>query len=460
MPDHNLTEAPINGLIKKIALPVSIGFFFNTMYNVIDTYYGGKISTEALAALSLSFPIYFLIIIFDSGTSTGITALISNMIGEGNKEKAKEYVGQGISYSIIVSIILTILGLVFSPFLFRLLGASGEYLNTALLFMDTIFYGSIFFMLISVINSVLQATGNTTTYRNFLIAGFLLNFIFDPWFLYGGLGVPALGIRGIAMGTVTVEFLGCIYIFLKALKTGLISKETFGYMKPEFKAIREIAAQAIPASLNMATIGIGIFVITYFISNFGENAVAAYGIATRVEQITLLPTIGLTIAALSIIGQNNGAKKFQRIKETLRLCIRYGLTMMFIGAILIFFLRKYLMEIFTQNPAVLLIGTHYLLFACLTFLAYALLFINVSALQGMKKPMYAVWIGLYRQIVAPIIVFSFLVKIFNWGIDGVWWGVVLITWSAAIITLFYARYVLKRLPAQKKVLKKDEKVLL
>ena len=91
MKDNNLTEATIKGLIKKIALPVSIGFFFNTMYNVIDTYYGGKISTEALAALSLSFPIYFLIIIFDSGTSTGITSLIANMIGEGNKEKAKEY---------------------------------------------------------------------------------------------------------------------------------------------------------------------------------------------------------------------------------------------------------------------------------------------------------------------------------------------------------------------------------
>jgi len=447
MPDNDLTVAPIKALISKMAIPVSIGFFFNTMYNVVDTYFGGQVSTTALAALSLSFPVFFLIIIFDSGTSTGTTALLANIIGEGKGDvhKARKYVGQVLSFGVIISIILTVVGLLVSPALFRLLGAQGEYLSIALSFMNVIFYGSIFFMMISVTNSVLQATGNTKTYRNFLIAGFVLNCALDPWFLYGGFGLPAMGFQGIALATVTVEFLGCIYIFYKATKTGLITRETFSHLVPEWKAMREILSQALPASLNLATIGIGIFVITYFISAFGQYAVAAYGIATRIEQIILLPTIGLTIAALSIIGQNNGAKKYDRVREAYRLCLRYGIRIMIVGGLLIFLVRRPLMAFFTSNQAVVDIGAHYLIFAALITIAYALLFISVSALQGIKRPMYAIWIGLYRQIVAPIIIFYLLTKVLHLGIDGVWWGVFIVTWSAAIVTVFYARAVLRKL---------------
>jgi putative MATE family efflux protein len=441
---RDLTEAPVPGLIRKIALPAAIGFLFNTMYNVVDTYFGGQISTTALAAMSLSFPVFFLIIIFDSGTSTGTTALLANIIGEGDHKKAERYTGQVLSFGVIVSIIVTFAGLRLSPAIFKLLGAQGEYLTLALSFMNVIFYGSIFFMMISVINSVLQATGNTTTYRNFLIFGFVLNCLLDPWFLYGGLGLPALGLPGIALATVTVEFVGCIYIFYRATRTGLITRETFSHIVPKWPAMKEIIAQALPSCLNMATIGIGIFVITYFISAFGQAAVAAYGIATRIEQITLLPTIGLTIAALSIIGQNNGAKKFDRVRDAYHLCLRYGAIIMAVGAVLMFFVRAPLMRLFTNNKETIAIGSHYLMFASFIFIAYALLFISVSALQGIKRPMYAIWIGLYRQIVAPVIIFYLLTKMFHLGLDGIWWGIFIVTWSAAIVTVWYARRVLAR----------------
>src|SRR3954469_597835 len=152
---RELTEAPVQGLIRKMALPASIGFFFNTMYNVVDTYFGGQVSTTALAALSLSFPVFFLIIIFDSGISTGTTALLANIIGEGSvhgtssadTSRARKYVGQIFSFGIIISIFLTILGLIVSPAIFRLLGAHGEYLTLALSYMNVIFYGAIFFLM-------------------------------------------------------------------------------------------------------------------------------------------------------------------------------------------------------------------------------------------------------------------------------------------------------------------------
>jgi putative MATE family efflux protein len=309
--------------------------------------------------------------------------------------------------------------------------------------MDIIFFGALFFTMIAIMSAVLQAAGNTTAYRNFLIGGFFLNIILDPWLLYGGLGLPAFGFRGVAIATVVIQILGTIYLWIEAKKRGLVGRQTWSEMKPDFHYYIEILKQAGPASLNMVTIGIGIFVITYFINQFGQSAVAAYGIATRVEQIILLPTIGLTIACLSIIGQNNGAKKFGRVRETLMACLKYGITIMAFGGALIFIFSRLIMSFFTDNAEVIAIGAHYLKIASGITIAYAILFVTVSALQGMKKPMYAVWIGLFRQIVAPIAIFSLAINYFNFGIDGIWWGIFAITWFAAIVTLFYAKHVLK-----------------
>jgi putative MATE family efflux protein len=311
--------------------------------------------------------------------------------------------------------------------------------------MDIIFYGALFFTMISVASATLQAAGNTTAYRNFLIGGFFLNVMFDPWFLYGGFGVPAMGLRGVALATSLIQVFGAIYLFSYMRKKRLIGSDTWSEMRPDWHYYKEILKQAGPASINMVTIGAGIFVITYFINQFGEAAVAAYGIATRVEQIVLLPTIGLTIAALSIIGQNNGAKRYDRIRETWAKCLQYGIGIMVVGGIIIFAFSDGIMRFFTDNQNVVDIGAHYLKIAAGITVAYALLFITTSTLQGMKKPMYAVWIGIYRQLLAPILVFTLLVQYFHLGIDGIWWGIFGITWSAAIVTILYARGVLKRI---------------
>ncbi len=441
--DHDLTVAPIPKLIRNISLPVAIGFFFNTMFNVVDTYFGGKISTEALAALSLSFPVFFLIIIFASGLGTGSTAVIANALGAKESDKAKKLVAQSISLGLFISALLTVVGPIAAPYLFRLLGASGTYLALALEYMNIIFYGSVFFTMIAVLSSVLQSVGNTTVYRNFLVGGFILNVILDPWFLYGGLGLPAMGFKGVAIATTVIQLLGTVYLWLEAKKRGLVGKETWVEMKPDLNYYKEILKQAGPASVNMITVGAGIFVITYFINQFGQDAVAAYGIATRVEQIVLLPTIGITVAALSIIGQNNGAKKFERVKETLQKCLKYGVVIMVLGGVAIFAASRVIMQFFTDNGNVIDIGAHYLKIAALITVAYAILFINVSALQGMKKPMYAVWIGIFRQLLAPIAVFYVTINYLDMGIDGIWWGIFAITWLAAIVTIFYAKHVLK-----------------
>jgi len=445
--DSDLTQKPIPALIRAIAVPASIGFFFNTMYNVVDTYYGGRLSTDALAALSLSFPVFFMIIALGSGIATGTTALISNAIGGGDREKAFEYIGQAISFTLLFGIAMTIAGLVICPTLFKILGAKDQYLALGLSYMNVILLGAVFFLLIYTFNAILNAQGDTRTFRNYLIGGFFLNIILDPWFMYGGFGIPEMGLPGVAWATVLIQFLGTLYMGFRAAVSELFCRNCLKKLIPRKETYIELAAQGIPASLNMMTIAIGVFVITYFISVFGKESVAAYGIATRIEQIALLPSFGLTTAALTIVGQNNGARKFHRVRETVNKCILYGISIMTIGAIVVFSFAKPLMGFFSTDPVVILIGATYLGIAAFIFQAYIILYVSVSSLQGMKKPLYAIWVGLYRQIAAPLVIFFGLVHLMGLGIVSVFWGIFGITWSAALFTLWYAKRTIENIPA-------------
>ncbi|MBW2636183.1 MAG: MATE family efflux transporter, partial [Deltaproteobacteria bacterium] len=217
------------------------------------------------------------------------------------------------------------------------------------------------------------------------------------------------------------------------------------------RPFRDIARQGFPASISMMSVALGIFDITFFVSKFGKEAVAAYGIATRVEQIILLPTIGLNVATLTIVAQNNGARLFDRISETLNRSLTYGAVLMAFGTIAVFAGAVPLMDVFTDDRSVIEIGRVFLRIDSLVFFAYVILFVNVAALQGVKRPMYAIWLGLARQVVAPIIVFYLLVGVAGWGLLGIWWGIFFITWAAALVTFFYSRSILKRAEGESRI---------
>ena len=285
------------------------------MLNVVDTYFAGWISTEALAALSISFPIFFIIIALVQGLATGASALISNALGSKDEKGAEHIAAQILSFAFFSYLIVAPLGIMASKSLFQILGAEGEYLEMAVSYMHTIFLGSVFFMILYAANSILLAHGNSKVLKNYLIGGFFLNAGLNPWFLFGGFGIPAMGITGIALATVVTMIVGFFYILYEVIKAGYLRMCTWKDFLPRKKDYFAIAQQSIPACLNMMTIGIGIFVISYFIKSYGHAAIAAFGIGMRIEQISLLPAIGLTIATLSITGQNNGAQFYDRVER-------------------------------------------------------------------------------------------------------------------------------------------------
>jgi len=431
----SLTTDPIPQLIWRIALPMSVGMFFNTMFNVMDTLCAGWLGTESLAALSLSFPLYFVVFAIGSGISQGTTALLANALGAGDAAEARRVFAQSLLFVTVAGVLLSIMGWLAAPWLFRLLGAEGSYLSTVLDFMNVILAGSVFFLLPMILNSALSAQGTTWVYRNFLIVGFVANIVLNPVLMWGWTGLPAMGVSGIALATVLVQMGGGVFLWLHVKKADFCHDLRRVDFKHNLQVLWRIAGQAVPAALNMLTISLGVFVITWFVKHFGKEAVAATGIATRVEQIVLMPAIGLNAAVLSIVGQNHGAGLPHRVREAWVTNVKIGAGLMLIGGLLVWLLREPAMRMFSQDPIVIGHGRDYLLSSSLTLAAYPILFVTVFAMQGIKQPAYGLWMGLYRQLIAPVIVFHALAFTLGWGLWGVWWGICIVTWSAALFAL-------------------------
>ena len=442
---YDLLTHPIPGLIRKLAVPTSIGYFFNTMFNVVDTFYGGRISTEALAALSLSFPVFFLIIAIGAGISSGATALIGHALGSGDRPGARHLAGQTLSFGLVHGALVAVIGLLLAPSLFSLLGARGVVLDLALQYMSVIFTGSIFFLVNYVLNAILNATGDSRSFRNFLVTGFFLNLVLDPWFLYGGFGIPPLGLSGISWATVTVQGLGNCYMLFRVWKSGMLADFRWRELIPDRRAYLELARQGFPSSLNMMTVAIGIFVITWFVGRFGSEAVAAYGIATRIEQIALLPVMGMNVATLALVAQNNGARQLERVVQTIGTALKAGIILMSLGTVAVFLGARPLMRLFSEADSVVEIGVGYLRVEAFVLIAYVILYTSVSVLQGLKRPVFPLLIGLVRQIVLPLPVFYLFAVVLGWGLAGIWWGILVVTWGTAGVSLLYVARLASRL---------------
>ena len=193
------------------------------------------------------------------------------------------------------------------------------------------------------------------------------------------------------------------------------------------------------------TIALGIFVMLWFVKHFGQTAVAAMGIATRIEQIVLMPAIGLGTAMLSIVGQNYGAGLPRRVREAWIINICHGSAFMVAGGVLLWIFGETAMRIFTDDPDVIRIGARYLKAAAISLSAYPILFVTVFMMQGLKRPGYGIWIGLYRQIAGPILAYHTLVITLGWGLVGIWWGMLIVTWSAALFAMWWGWKVCGRL---------------
>ena len=217
----DLTKDNIPTLIRQIAIPSSIGTLFQTLYNIVDVKFAGLISPDAITAIAKSFPIYFIIIGFTAGLSIGVTALISNAIGKNDEKKASLLLAQAILTSLIISFLVTFVGIYGTGPILKFLKTNPEIIFYAKDYMDIIFLGASLFFLQLTINSFLVSRGDTKSLRNVLIITFFLNLVLNPIFIYGLYFIPAMEIKGIALAPLCSQLFGLIYIILKVNKTNL-----------------------------------------------------------------------------------------------------------------------------------------------------------------------------------------------------------------------------------------------
>ena len=438
----DLLKDNIPQLVKKLAIPASIGTLFQTLYNIVDTFYAGKISPEALSALSKSFPIYFIIIASSIGVTVAGTSLIGNSIGEKNESKVLNYFTHIIFYGIIISIIISLFGLNYSEKIFYIMGSSKEVVDLGQEYTDIIFYGSIIFISVVSLNSLLHAEGDTKTYRNVLILSFFLNIILNPILIFGFLFIPAMGVKGIGLATIISQLLSFLIILGKVLKNNRIKKLNIEYFVLKFIYFKNIFFQSMPIILSICAYSFASAIVFIYVGQEGEYATAGYGAASRFEQILFLPVLGINTAIISIIAQNYGAMNYDRIRETFYTAIRYALFIMFFAAILVFLLADVVTGLFSNNPDVVDYGKRYLRISAIVLPAYPLFFISNGFFMSLKKSENAMISNVFRNLLIPISVF-YLAKYYSADFNAFFWMWVIFNWIYSLIYLSIVLYYLK-----------------
>ena len=438
----NLLKDEVSLLVRKLAVPASVGTLFQTLYTIVDTFYAGKISPEALSALSKSFPIYFLIIATSIGVTVAGTSLIGSSIGEKNEKNVLSYFGNVIIYSILISIVVSISGFAFGEKIFLLMNSSQEVTILGLEYINVIFLGTILFILVVALNSFLHAEGDTKTYRNVLIFSFFLNIILNPIFIFGFLFIPPLGITGIGIATLIAQFISLLVILIKILNNQRIKQITLDHFKAKFFFLKNIFFQSMPITIAILGYSIAATVVFTYVGLFGEYAVAGYGSATRIEQVVLLPILGINTAIISIIAQNIGAKYYDRVEQSYFTSIKYGLFIMLIAGVVIFISADIVPKFFSSNPEVIMHGSMYLKISAFILPAYPIFFLSNGFFMALKKSEKAMVNNIARNVIVPVLSF-YIAKYLNADFKTFFYIWAIFQWLISLILLFYVKYYIK-----------------
>ena len=438
----NLLKDEVSLLVRKLAVPASVGTLFQTLYTIVDTFYAGKISPEALSALSKSFPIYFLIIATSIGVTVAGTSLIGSSIGEKNEKNVLSYFGNVIIYSIIISIVVSILGFAFGEKIFLLMNSSQEVTILGLEYINVIFLGTILFILVVALNSFLHAEGDTKTYRNVLIFSFFLNIILNPIFIFGFLFIPPLGITGIGIATLIAQFVSLLVILIKILNNQRIKQITLDHFKAKFFFLKNIFFQSMPITIAILGYSIAATIVFTYVGLFGEYAVAGYGSATRIEQVVLLPILGINTAIISIIAQNIGAKYYDRVEQSYFTSIKYGLFIMLIAGVVIFISADIVPKFFSSNPEVIMHGSMYLKISAFILPAYPIFFLSNGFFMALKKSEKAMVNNIARNVIVPVLSF-YIAKYLNADFKTFFYIWAIFQWLISLMLLFYVKYYIK-----------------
>ncbi|MBW1889524.1 MAG: MATE family efflux transporter [Deltaproteobacteria bacterium] len=356
----DLLTGSINKNIIRMSLPMIVAMLFQTGFSVIDMIFVGKVSPEAIAAVSIVFPVMFFFVSFVMGIGTGLSSFVARAFGAGEIEKAGRIAANGLAFGIILSLLLAVLGVAFSRPLFVLLGAGPEIIASVMDYCRVIFVGFIFIFFGAFGNSIIRGAGDTRTPMKFLLIQTFVNLVLDPLFIFGLGPVPAMGVFGAGLAMVVSRVVLVVLVFRhfisgKSNVVPVVKKFRF-----DFSLIKEILRIGIPSTITFMSSSIGLMLFMKLVSGYGPLAIAAFGIGGRVENIAILPALGMSGAILTIVGQNYGARKLERAQKTIRnSMLLLALFMLSVAGVSLLF-AKPIVSIFTQNTEVVALSVDFL----------------------------------------------------------------------------------------------------
>lgn len=438
----NLVEGDIKSTLTKMTIPMIVGMIMLMTFSIVDTFFVSLIGTNELAAISFTFPVTFTVISLNIGLGIGTSAVIGKYLGSGEGDKAKVLAtGSIILVAVLVGILCTV-GYFTIEQVFGLMGASENLIPLIFDYMSVWYISGVFLAIPMVGNAVLRAAGDTKLPSIIMAVGGAINAILDPIFIFGWMGIPALGIKGAAIAT-CIAWAVCVawILWVLAVRRGLMEARMLTW--PEFKsAASGVLTIGLPAAgANMLT-PVAAGVLTAIVASYGAEAVAAWGVGSRLESLASIVVLALSMSLPPFISQNFGAKQTQRIFSSYKMAIRFVLIWQLVVFGLLFVSAPYIAQIFADEPNVIQIITLFLVIVPLGYGLQGVIILTNSSFNAMHLPMAALWLSIFRLFVCYVPLAA--LGSYLYGLQGLFWGCVVANLIAAAVSYFWFNRALKK----------------
>lgn len=437
MEKNKLTEGKLLPLIISMSLPPIFSMVVQSLYNIVDSIFVAKISSEALTALSVAFPVQNLILALSVGFGTGVNAYIARKMGNKDLERAEQAAAQGLVLSFVHYIVVVGIGLFLSEPFMRLFTDNTEVVKLSSSYTVIIILFSFGQSIQIMIEKILQACGNMIAPMFFQLIGAVTNIILDPILIFGWFGFPAMGIEGAAIATV----IGQILAMLAAMGTLIFRKQqlriSFRKVDWDWKMIKEIYMISIPSFLILSIGSIMVSGINLILKGVSEIGVAAFGIYYKLQSFIYMPISGLVQGTLPILSYSYGAKNRVRLLATLRLSLILSTIFGVLGSVLFWLIPTEIMGLFTSDAQLLSMGNWMLRIIGSSFVFGSFCYIFASYFQATGSNFFSLSVTLLRQLFLILPVAWLLSHLI--GINGVWLAFLVSEFLTAALTVHLFR---------------------
>ena len=397
-----LIEGSIGKTLTKMTIAMTLGMVGMVAFNLIDTFFVGKLGTDQLAALSFTFPVILVVTSIALGLGFGASAVISRAIGEGDHHKVQRLTTDSLLLAFIIVIGFVTIGQLTIEPLFKSLGATSKILPYIKTYMRIWYLGMPFVVVPMVGNNAIRATGDAKTPSIIMLIAVCVNTILDPLLIFGISPFPELGIKGAAVATIISRFT----TFTVALWVLIKREKMISFEIPKFNDIlnswKKVLFIGVPIAGARIIIPITIGIITRIISSYGIKEVAGFGVASRIEFFSLAVIHALASVFGPFIGQNLGARKYDRVHKAINISHRFTILWEIAIFILLLLLRNQIAGIFNKDPQVISTITLYLTVVPLSYMMQGIFILSTTALNVMHKPLQAAGLTVFQMLILCI----------------------------------------------------------